>query len=223
MKIDLLLLFITLFIFIVVGNTQISNFSFISKNSNTVEISEPIIINREGNKLEFRDTYDNSIRVNKICIHDTVRNKTECINKEEILLAQEMPDIRKSMVCMGDSCINEDHAKILNGTGHFFIKTDPLGKSRLQAKQLIYHPMSHYDAKWLNLTWTEKDEIPDVSGASSNNYDITYQLHKFEPIDRRPDGTLNAYGASLMSEVSLPLKTKTDSHNNSKKSAKDLF
>ena len=47
------------------------------------------------------------------------------------------------MVCIGDTCINENHAKILNGDADFYIKTDPLGNNSIQAKGFVWHKYEH--------------------------------------------------------------------------------
>lgn len=208
MKVEICLLFITLFIFLFVGNREISNFSFISKNNNTIEIRDFVSINKNKNQIRFKNIDDNSIRVNKLCIHDTRTDKVNCLSKEDLAIAKDSPDMRNSMVCLGDACINDLHAGMLNGSKWTHIKTDPLGKTSIESQKLSSHPDGTHWGGW---SWTFEfpGYVPSIRSTTNNmrNGRFWKQLYRLKGIDREPSGDPVAYGASLGSQVSAPINT----------------
>lgn len=215
MKVEICLLFITLFIFLFVGNRQISNFSFISKNNNTIEIKDFIAVNKDQNEIKFKNIEDNTIRVNKLCIHDTKTDKVNCLSKEDLALAKESPDIRNSMVCLGDACINETHADLLKGNKWVHIKTDPLGKTSMEVQTLHSHPGTNHSS-W-NWFLHYAGAIPESRPTNKNMRKSGFwnQLFRLEGIDREPAGDPVAYGASLGSLVEVPVNSSVSPQRDS--------
>jgi hypothetical protein len=226
MKIELLLLFIALCVFLFVGNMQISNFSFISKNKNTIEINNPVVINKEQNMVDFKDINDNAIRVNKICIHDTRKNNINCLKKEDLALAKDLPDLRHSMACIGDECISELHAGLLNGDYWAHIKTDPLGKTSLECQTLHTHKANHHK-DWrvggLNLEYSGMIPSSNITINNNRQKHFDNQLFKLEGIDRKPSGDPIAFGASLGSRANIPVNSLLDNYNNSIDQTSNMF
>jgi hypothetical protein len=207
MKVEICLLFITLLVFLFVGNQQISNFSFISKNKNNIEVNNFVVVNKNQNKIQFKDIKDNSMRINKLCIHDTRTDKVNCLNKEDLALAKESPDLRNSMVCLGDSCISELHAGVLNGSNYTHIKTDPLGKTSMEVNTFHAHPGTNHSTWNWHLHYT--GNIPESRPTNKNKSKSGFwnQLFKLEGIDREPSGDPIAFGAGLGSQVEIPINS----------------
>ena len=72
-----------------------------------------------GNKnlfVEKNNDYDfDTINVNKLCIKDTDSDIVECISKNELFNALELPKFRRHSVCIDDACIEKSHLSMING------------------------------------------------------------------------------------------------------------
>lgn len=84
----------------------------------------------DGNKnlyVEKNDNYNfDTINVNKLCIQED-DGTIECITKEQLFNALELPKFRRHSVCIDDACISKPNIDILKGDT----------KARFKAKNLI--------------------------------------------------------------------------------------
>ena len=208
MILKIILLFIVVFILITLSHKEISNFSFTSKDDGSIEVNEPIIINKDQNKISFKDVRENSIRVNQICIHDTIKNKTNCLTAEHLGIVKNLPATRKGSFCLGDTCINETHAKALTGQNSLFIKTDPLGKTSLQSETLHMHKSKH---GWDMMGYpTYIGNIPYSERTNKNIYDSNFYHQQFRlfSVEREGPADPTAFGASLANSTMIPYRTE---------------
>lgn len=70
----------------------------------------------KSNKNIFvSDNYDtDKINVDRLCIRNE-KNEIECISKEELFNAVELPNFRKHTICIDDACIRYNDLKKING------------------------------------------------------------------------------------------------------------
>jgi hypothetical protein len=216
MNYTLIILFIVLFVFLSITTKHINNFSFITTKDGTIEIDNNIFINRDVNNIKFTNIEENTIRIKKLCIHDTLQNKINCISDTEIALLKDLPCLRKSMFCLGDACINEQHAKVLSGQDSTHIKIDPIGNTSLEQKTLHVHPWTHPG----NFNLDYLGYIPQIGKTNKDRYGykLKNQLYTIHGIDRVPSGDPTAFGAGLGSQVEIPVYSasspQTDTPNN---------
>lgn len=206
MKLKIGLLFIVIFILLTLSSKEISNFSFISRDDGSIEINEPVIINKNQNKIEFKNIKENSIRVNKICIHDTIKNETNCLNKEDLGILKNLPTARKSAFCLGDSCINEIHAKVLRGEETFYIKSDDVGNTSLQSETLHYHSSIHDSYKSDNIKYLGRIPYPERTNKNIGSDNYNHQQYTLDSAERVGPGNPQAFGAALSNTKNVPVK-----------------
>lgn len=207
MKLKLGLLFIVIFILITLSSKEISNFTFISRDDGSIEINEPVIINKNQNKIKFKNIKENSIRVNKICIHDTINNETSCLTKEDLGILKNLPTARKSSFCLGDTCVNEIHAKVLRGEETFYIKSDDVGNTSLQSETLNYHTSAHMKGYHNpNIDYLGRIPYPEITNKNPGSFNFNYQQYKLFGADRKASADPTAFGASLSNQKVVPIK-----------------
>ena len=70
-----------------------------------------------GNKDVFLPYYDlkdlNNIKINKICIKNE-EEKIECLTKEQLFNALELPIFRKHAICIDDACVSKNNLLKIN-------------------------------------------------------------------------------------------------------------
>ena len=98
------LLFIIIFYFL---NVRFKNKDKEYFTNNSVDTNKNMFI-----KMSPKYEIDN-INVNKLCIKDG--NEIECISKEELFNALELPKFRREAVCVDDACITNENTKLING------------------------------------------------------------------------------------------------------------
>ena len=70
-----------------------------------------------GNKDIFLPSYDlqnlQNIKINKICIKDS-NGEIECLTKEQLFNAMELPIFRKHAICIDDACVSKNNLLKIN-------------------------------------------------------------------------------------------------------------
>ena len=61
------------------------------------------------------------IKCDKLCIRDSVTGKISCIEPEKLFYLTNNKDSRLKMICLGNTCINQNHIDILKGKNTFRI------------------------------------------------------------------------------------------------------
>jgi len=99
------------------------SFVFLKKNNETyneiIKLKGDFYIPDKDSVINFNN---NTINSHKICVYDD-SGDIECIDAETLITVLNLPDIRKTQVCIDDICINQDDIKVMNGTNTFKIKS----------------------------------------------------------------------------------------------------
>lgn len=76
-----------------------------------------------GNKDIFLPSYDlqnlQNIKINKICIKDSSSGEIECLTKEQLFNAMELPIFRKHAICIDDACVSKNNLLKINKKDNF--------------------------------------------------------------------------------------------------------
>jgi hypothetical protein len=113
-------------------------------NSN-LKVDELCILNRNNNSSDLQtkcksDTdcgEDNLVCLNNFC---TRKNTASCLNESALGILESLPRGRLSTICIGKSCITEDHLKVLKGESPFNIMTRNNTEYLLTNSNLTYTP-----------------------------------------------------------------------------------
>jgi hypothetical protein len=106
----LIIIFVIFILYLYINNKYKENF----KDDN-IHANKDVYVN---NEQPFE--YDN-INANKLCIKD--ENGTECINKEELFNALELPIFRRHAVCIDDACLTVNNLNKINGDENIKLET----------------------------------------------------------------------------------------------------
>lgn len=115
----------------------------------TLNYSEPFMILSDGNitqnNIDIRGNLEldhdiNRLRLNKVCstIQHNGEAKSFCLDKGTVGVMKDMANARKSHLCLGNTCINQDHLKILKGESPFLLNTNIFGSQVLTHSTLSY-------------------------------------------------------------------------------------
>lgn len=113
----LIILFIIFIIILYINNT----YEGFQANTNTLpttmqipEIPNKIISNKNLFIDNNQEHIINNLNVNRICIKD--KDGTQCITKEELFNALELPIFRRHSMCIDDACITKNNLNKLIGS-----------------------------------------------------------------------------------------------------------
>lgn len=59
------------------------------------------------------------IKCDKLCIKDSITGKTSCIESDKLFYLTNNKDHRLKMICLGNTCINQNHINVLKGKQTF--------------------------------------------------------------------------------------------------------
>ena len=107
----LIILFIIFIIILYINNTYEG---FYVTNSSIPEIPNKIISNKNLFIDNNQEHIINNLNVNRICIKD--KDGTQCITKEELFNALELPIFRRHSMCIDDACITKNNLNKLLGS-----------------------------------------------------------------------------------------------------------
>lgn len=139
---QLILIFI-IFIVILYCLNKYEHFSKSNNNTNKIVGNKNIFLNNyQLNPLE-------NIKVNKICIKDRDSENIECLTKEQLFNAMELPIFRRHAICIDDACISKNDLFKINQTHEYNDDT-------------ILTNFKHHDDKCFNI-----DRISGAAGSRS--------------------------------------------------------
>lgn len=72
-------------------------------------------------KAEILTDSNQKIKCDKLCIKDSATGKVSCIDPEKLFYLINNKDHRLKMICLGNTCINQNHIDILKGKNTFKI------------------------------------------------------------------------------------------------------
>lgn len=72
-------------------------------------------------KAEILTDSNQKIKCDKLCIKDSATGKISCIEPEKLFYLTNNKDHRLKMICLGNTCINQNHIDILKGKNTFKI------------------------------------------------------------------------------------------------------
>ena len=165
-------------------------------------LEEKNIISDKNLFYEFDSSNDynsiNNINCNRLCIKEDNGN-VECISKEELFNAINLPDFRRHSICVGDACLNKNGINKLNGKDMVMFKSAFKGNSNFNKKCMGYG---------INTART--------CANNDNNYSALIPLHTLRPTDCNEDSSkfriLEGLPMSVINKWSVnKIKLKEDS------------
>ena len=106
----LIIIFVIFILYLYINNKYKEKFQ-----NDSIHVNKDVYVN---NKQSF--DYNN-INANKLCIKD--QNGTECINKEELFNALELPIFRRHAICIDDACLTVNNLNKINGDENIKLET----------------------------------------------------------------------------------------------------
>jgi hypothetical protein len=106
----LIIIFIIFILYLYINNKYKEKFQ-----NDSIHVNKDVYVN---NNESFDYT---NINANKLCIKD--HNGTECINKEELFNALELPIFRRHAICIDDACLTVNNLNKINGDENIKLET----------------------------------------------------------------------------------------------------
>lgn len=106
----LIIIFIIFILYLYINNKYKEKFQ-----NDSIHVNKDVYVNNN-------QSFDyNNINANKLCIKD--QNGTECINKEELFNALELPIFRRHGICIDDACLTVNNLNKINGVDNIKLET----------------------------------------------------------------------------------------------------
>lgn len=83
------------------------------------------------------------IKCDKLCIKDSITGKTSCIEPDKLFYLTNNKDHRLKMICLGNTCINQNHIDILKGRQTFKL-------ANYKNRRCLGNNGTKYPIKWLH-------------------------------------------------------------------------
>jgi len=125
---------------------RVNTLSFEKYNSDYIKFNGNVKVK---GKVEMINNMNNKIQIDRFCItrknpENDSEKQTQCMDAKTLAFLHNNKDHRLKMICLGDTCIDDRHIKILNGDHDFKLKSKADGKC-LNKKRLKFHePFKHH-------------------------------------------------------------------------------
>ena len=125
---------------------KVNSYTFEKYNSDYIKFNGNVKV--KGN-VTFKNNNNQKIQIDRFCItrnnpdNETIK-ETQCMEASTLAFLHNNRDHRLKMICLGNTCIDDRHIKILNGDHDFKLKSKQDGKC-LNKKTLRFHePDKHH-------------------------------------------------------------------------------
>jgi hypothetical protein len=137
------LLLIVLLYFILM---KVNIYTFEKYNSDYIKFNGNVKVK---GKVSLINNNNNKIQIDRFCItrqnpeNPEEEKQTQCMEASTLSFLHNNKDHRLKMICLGNTCIDNRHIKILNGDHDFKLKSKHDGKCLTNDRMRLHNPSSH--------------------------------------------------------------------------------
>jgi hypothetical protein len=124
---------------------KVNSYTFEKYNSDYIKFNGNVKVK---GKVSMANNNNQKIQIDRFCITrnnpDNLEEKqTQCMDAATLAFLHNNKDHRLKMICLGNTCIDDRHIKILNGDHDFKLKSKLDGKCLTNDTMRLHNPSSH--------------------------------------------------------------------------------
>ena len=142
---------------------------FDNNNDNTIYGNKNVFV--EDQKFNY-----NNININRLCIRDNKTGEIECLSKEELFNALELPMFRKHTICIDDACVGRTNFKKLNRNYYKFDSESDkqiLNKKNETADETLLTNFKHIDEEDISSCHSQNSLKGILSSRKINKWEFS--------------------------------------------------